>query len=199
MTGRSRRYHDSKVKAVNKILIPAAFLCLLALAAHAQSRPDKVGIVHIRQSIIKTTEGEKAWNDFRARFEAAQRQLQKRQGEIEAMQTQLQNSRKVMTPEAQQKLQQDIESKSRALARDGEEQEAEFNQEQVRIVQSLKAKFAPILEKYAQQHGFALIIDVSGPGSPVLFAADAVDITADLAKLYEQLSKAAPAAAAPKP
>jgi Skp family chaperone for outer membrane proteins len=170
------------------------------MCAYPQSRPDKVGIVHIRQSIIQTKDGEKAWNDFRARFEAAQREMQKRQGEIQALEIQLQNSRNVMAPEAQQKLQREIESRRRGLERDSQEQEADFNQEQVRIVQNLKAKFAPVLGKYAQEHGFALIIDVSGPGSPVLFAADAVDITAELAKLYEELSpKAAPPAAEPKP
>lgn len=169
-------------------LRPAAILCLLAACAAGQTQPGKVGIAHIRQSIIQTKDGEKAWSEFRARFEATQRDLQKRQSEIQAMQTQLQNSRNVMAPEALEKLQRDIESKTRALERDGEEHEAAFGEEQVRIVQDLKAKFAPVIEKYAQQHGYVLIIDVGSPGLPVIFAASAVDITNELAKAYEELS-----------
>jgi hypothetical protein len=57
-----------------------------------------------------------------------------------------------------------------------------------------------VVEKYAQSNGLAMVIDVSNPQTPVLWAAQAVDITAEIVKLYDQANPgtgAAPTAAKP--
>jgi outer membrane protein len=67
-----------------------------------------------------------------------------------------------------------------------------------------------VIEKYATQNGFALVLDVSNPQTPVLWAASAIDITNDIVKLYDQANPgtgatspatkpAAPAATRPAP
>jgi outer membrane protein len=67
-----------------------------------------------------------------------------------------------------------------------------------------------VIIKYATQNGFAMVVDVSNPQTPVLWADPAVDITNEIVKLYDQGhpgTGAAPAtakpagtpAAAPKP
>ena len=60
-----------------------------------------------------------------------------------------------------------------------------------------------VLRKYAADKGYALILDVSNQQtSPVLVAADGIDVTADIIKLYDENSPAAAAsapAAAPPP
>ena len=59
-------------------------------------------------------------------------------------------------------------------------------QEQGKIMQELGNKVMAVLEKYATANGYALVLDVSNPQTPVLWAASAIDITADIVKLYDQ-------------
>jgi outer membrane protein len=69
-------------------------------------------------------------------------------------------------------------------------------------MQELGGKMMAVLEKYATQNAFAVVLDVSNPQTPVLWAASAVDITNDIVKLYDQAypgTAAAPAAPAAKP
>jgi outer membrane protein len=60
-----------------------------------------------------------------------------------------------------------------------------------------------VLEKFATANGYALVLDVSNPQTPVLWAASAIDITSDIVKLYDQANPGtgagatAPAGAAP--
>ena len=59
-----------------------------------------------------------------------------------------------------------------------------------------------VIERYAHDHGYSLVVDVSNPQSPVLYASTSIDITKDIIDLYDQsaaaLSNPAPATA-PKP
>jgi outer membrane protein len=52
-----------------------------------------------------------------------------------------------------------------------------------------------VVAKYATENGFAIIIDVSSQQTPVLWAANGIDITKEIVDMYD---KNAPAAAAPK-
>jgi outer membrane protein len=61
-----------------------------------------------------------------------------------------------------------------------------------------------VLSKYAKDHGYSLIIDVSSQQTPVLFAANEIEVTGDIIKLYDQNSPGAVTTApstssAPKP
>ena len=68
-------------------------------------------------------------------------------------------------------------------------------------MQELGSKMMAVLEKFATANGYALVIDVSNPQTPVLWAAQAIDITADIVKLYDQANPGTGGAttAAPKP
>jgi len=69
----------------------------------------------------------------------------------------------------------------------------------------LGGKMMAVLNSYAQQNGYVLVIDVSNPQTPVLFASNTIDITRDVIGLYDKNAGAtmspatAPKTAAPKP
>jgi outer membrane protein len=77
-----------------------------------------------------------------------------------------------------------------------------------------------VIDKYAQQNGFAIVLDVSSQNTPVLYASNTVDITKEVIDLYDKTvftatptstapgaarpaappaARPAPATAAPKP
>ena len=43
-----------------------------------------------------------------------------------------------------------------------------------------------VIDKYAQQNGFAIVLDVSNQNTPVLYASNTVDITKEVIDLYDK-------------
>jgi len=54
-----------------------------------------------------------------------------------------------------------------------------------------------VIEKYAKDNGYTMILDVSNPNTPVLYASSAIDITQDIVGLYDKTSTNGGPAAAP--
>lgn len=175
--------------------------CGLAAALQAQQQPTKVGIIHIQQAIISTKDGQKAAAELQERFDPKRKELEKKQSEIQALQEQLRRGANTLSEEARQKLMREIDAKTRALNRETEDAQAEFDQEQQKILQELGGRLMQVIDKYARDNGFALILDVSSPQTPVLYAANSIDITQAIVELYDKNSPsaAAPAAPAAKP
>ena len=57
-----------------------------------------------------------------------------------------------------------------------------------------------VIDKYAKDNGYMLILDVSSPQTPVLFASNTIDITKDIIDLYDKnAGGAAPATTSARP
>ena len=83
---------------------------------------------------------------------------------------------------------------TKSFNRQVEDAQAELDQEQGRVLNELGGKMLAVLDKYAKDNGYAVILDVSQQNTPVLFAANSIDVTQEVVALYD---KNAPAAAAP--
>ncbi|MFB3825733.1 MAG: OmpH family outer membrane protein [Bryobacteraceae bacterium] len=181
-------------------LVPA--LALTATLAHAQtSAPNKVGIIQIQNAIVSTKDGQKALSELQARFGPKKTELEKRQAEIAGYQDQLRKGSATMSDDAKSKLMRQIDQATKSLNRDTEDAQAEVEQAEGKIMQELGQRMMAVINKYARDNAYSLIIDVSNPQTPVVFAADSIDITKDIIDLYDKNAPAtaAPAAAAPKP
>jgi outer membrane protein len=194
------------------MLLPALALGFASLAgAQAAAPPTKVGIIQIQGAILGTKDGQKALNNLQAKFAPRKTELEKQQNDIAALQEQMRKGSNTMSDEAKQKLARDIDQKTKTLQRATEDAQAELDQEQNRLMQELGGKIMAVISKYAQDNGYAVILDVSSPQTPVLYAANGIDITQDVVKLYDQnaptaggaapapIPSSAPKPAAPKP
>ena len=181
------------------ITVPALILGL-SLAAYAQT-PNKVGIIHIQNAIVSTKDGQKAFNELQGRFTPKKADLEKKQQDLEAKKAQLSKGANTMANEQKEKLMRDIDQGTKSLNRDTEDAQAELDQEQGKVMQELGQRIMAVITKYAKDNGYSLVLDVSSQQTPVLYAADGIDITADIVGLYDKNSPAAgtPATAAPKP
>ncbi|MCL6505704.1 MAG: OmpH family outer membrane protein [Bryobacteraceae bacterium] len=185
------------------------WLLAAAMASNAQSptqspAPTKVGIINIQQAILSTKDGQKAADELQQRYEPKRKELEQKQNEINALRDQLNKGSNTMSEEARQALIRQIDQKTRALNRDTEDAQADFEQDQNRILQELGQRMMVVIGKYARDNGYALILDVSSPQTPVLYAANGIDITSDIVALYDKntptdATPPKPAAAPPKP
>jgi outer membrane protein len=52
-----------------------------------------------------------------------------------------------------------------------------------------------VLDKYAKDNGYTLILDISSPQTPVMYASNAIDVTREIIELYDKNAPSATAAA----
>lgn len=179
---------------MNRSFIQLPVLALSAMMAANAQAPTKVGIINIQSSIIGTQDGQKAVKELEARSAPKRKELEKKQGDIQALQSKLRSSSNTASEEVRNTLARQIDTTTKSYNRDLEDAQAEFDQEQQKILGEIGGKMMAVIDKYSTDNGYAVILDVSSQQTPVLFAATSVDITRDIIALYD---KNAPAAAAP--
>ncbi len=181
--------------------LAAAWMAGAQSAAPAQM---KIGIINIQSAIVSTKDGQKAAGDLQTRFTPKKVELEKKQTEIAELQDKLSKGRNTLSEDARQGMVRDIDAKTKSLTRATEDAQAEWDQEQQRIFNEMGGKMLALIDKYAKENAYSVILDVSSPQTPVLFASNSIDITKDLVEMYDKNAPnmtAAPAAAAsaPKP
>ena len=178
---------------MNRSLLTLPALALGAVMALSAQAPTKVGIINIQSAIIGTKDGQKAVQELEAKSAPKRKELEKKQGDIQSLQTKLRSSSNTASEEVRGGLTRQIDTATKSYNRDLEDAQAEFDQEQQKILGEIGGKMMAVIDKYSTDNGFAVILDVSSQQTPVLFAATSVDITRDIIALYD---KNAPAAAA---
>jgi outer membrane protein len=183
-----------------------------ALAASAvafgQSVPTKVGVINIQSAIISTKDGQKAAQELDVKRAPKAKEFEKRQADIRQLQDSLNRGGNAMAEAAKQNLVRDIDAKTKAFNRDLEDAQAEWDQDQQKVLQELGQKILVVIERYAKDNGYALILDISNPQTPVLYASNVIEVTKDIVDLYDKnaptlapggAAPAKPAAAKPAP
>lgn len=173
----------------------AGIITAIAQTAWAQNTPTKVGIINIQGAIVNTKDGQKAIKELEARFAPKKQEIEKKQEKIRELQAQLQKGSSVLSEEQKRKLMNEIDQHTKEYNRNVEDASQELEQEQGKIFQELSQKMMAVIDKHAKEKGFAVILDVSSQQTPVLYAANEVDITRDIIELYDKQSAAASAPA----
>jgi outer membrane protein len=158
--------------------------------------PTKIAILYVQNALLQSAEGKKAAGELQAKFNPRRTTLEKRQSDVQALQDQLKKGGATMSDEAKNKLARQIDAEGKALQRDADDLNTDAEQEQNKIFQDLFSKLNAVVDSYAKQNGFAVVLDVSNQQGPIMWASASVDITTDIVKLYDQ---AHPVAAAPAP
>ena len=174
------------------ISMPALALCMNMLAnAQAAPTPTKIGIIHIQNAILATKDGQKAANDLQTKFGPTKASIDKMQSEVVAVEDKLKKGSQTLSDDARQQLMRDRDQKATALKRATEDAQAEVEQEEGKLMQELGQRVMQVVAKYATDNGFAIIIDVSSQQTPVLWAANGIDITKEIVDLYDKNAPAA--------
>jgi outer membrane protein len=167
--------------------------------------PTRIAIINIQQAILGTGDGKKASAELATKFNPRKSALEKRQADVQQMEDQIRKGSATMSDEAKARMQRDIENNTKSLQRDAQDLNDDVDQENGKLMNEIGGKMMQVIEQYATQNGYAVVLDVSNQQSPVLWASSSTDITNDIVRLYDQAhpagaapTGAAPAAAAPR-
>lgn len=169
-----------------------------AAAPAALAAPTKVGVIQIQAALAATKEGQKAAAELETKLAPRKKELEGKQAEIKDLQDRLQKGGNTLSDSAKEDLTRNIDTKTKSYNRQLEDAQAELEQEQQKVVNVLGQKMMAVIDKFAQQNGFAIVLDVSNQNTPVLYASNTVDITKEVIDLYDKtVFTATPAAARP--
>jgi outer membrane protein len=170
----------------------------LAIAATAQAQQGKFAVINIQGAIISTKDGQKAAAELNAKTAPKKKELEQRQNDINGLQDQLNKGSNTLSDSAKNDLYKNIEAKKKNLQREVEDAQADLEADQQKLLQQLGQKILAVIEKYSRDNGITMVVDVSSPQTPVLYASPSIDITKEIIELYDK-STASASAPAPAP
>jgi len=157
-------------------------------APAASAEATRVGVINVRAAILSTQEGKAGIAQMESRFGPKRQQLQDEQKQVQTMQQQLQQGANTLSADARAQLQDNAQRAERRLEEDTSDAQTDFENAGNQLVAQIMQKMMPLLQSYATEHGFAVILDSSVPGqqNPLLYASENTNIGPDIVKLYDQ-------------
>ena len=147
--------------------------------------PTRIAVISLQPAIMGTKEGTAAGAALQAKYAPRQAEFERRKADLAALQDQLRKGGAAMSEDARAKLTREIDSKTKSLQRDAQEASDDSQQDMNSVYNQLGDKMLQIIEQYAYQNGYAVVLDVSAQQTPVIWAAGSSNITADIVKLYD--------------
>jgi outer membrane protein len=188
-----------------RFAVPALAALLMVPAVWAQAggasvaaASGKVGVIDVQVAITSTAEGKQAASELQSQFAPRQTELSNMQKQMEDIQTRLRTGQTTLSDDEKARLQREGEQLQRTFQRRSQDAQDDFNEAQREIVDRIGRRMIDVLSKYARDNAFTVILDRSGQTSPVIFAANSVDVTQDIIRLFDQSYPAKAAATTPK-
>jgi outer membrane protein len=194
------------------VLMLASGMALSAVA-HTQAAPTtaapvavpaKIAVVAFQLAVAQTNEGQRDFGDIQKKYAPKEAALKTLSDEIDNLTKQLQAQGASLSPAEQANKAKVIDEKKKQLDRDSQDARDAFQQDIQDMYNALASKVYDVMQSYAEQQGFTLILDISQQQSPVLFSANGTNITKQVIDAYNLKSGVPapppqPAAEAPKP
>jgi outer membrane protein len=189
----SRMFTASRLRGTLLRAAALAAACLIStVAVRAQGTAaagaavtGKTGVINIRQAIASTAEGKQAGAELQSQFAARQTELEGLNKQINDLRQRLDTGRGKISDEEQARLTRQGEVMARQLQRKQDEYQEDVNAAQGEVFDRIGRKMVDVMDRYARENGFILILDSSAQNTPILFASTNIDITQDIVRLYD--------------
>ena len=147
----------------------------------------KVGVVNIQVAITSTAEGKQASAELQSQFASRQSELETLNKQITDLQNRLRAGQSTLSDEEKDRLSRQGNQLTRMLQRKQQEFQDDSNEAQQEVIARLGNKLVQVIDKFARENGFVLILDNSNTQtSPVLAFSPTIDLTQEIIRLYDQ-------------
>jgi outer membrane protein len=181
------------------VSIPAAWGQAGSAAKASADAPSRVGVINVQVAITSTAEGKQASLELQSQFAPRQTELENLRKQIEDIQTRLRTGASTLSDDEKARLTREGDTLTRTFQRKQQDLQDDGNEAQRDVVDRIGRKMLDVVDKYSRDNGFAVIIDTSAQNTPVVYAANQVDITQDIIRLYDTAYPVKAPGAAPAP
>jgi outer membrane protein len=186
--GNKENFEMEKRKSMKWLM--SAVLVLFALPVLAQT--PGIAVIDPQKVVQNSEMGKKALAEIKTLKDKKQAEIDQRQNSIQSMRDKLEKQRDILSTEARDKLQSDIQKAQTDLRRFSEDSEAEIQKELGKAIKGIEDKVLPIIQKMGEERGYQVIIQKD---QLVYFSAKN-DITDEVIKLFN--AAVGPGGATPK-
>jgi outer membrane protein len=166
------------------IFLPASWA--QAGAAAPATGGTKVGVLNVQLAIASTAEGKRAATQLQAQFASRQAELETLSKQIDDIRNRLRTASSTLSDDERARLALEGDQKNRLLQRKQQELQDDGQEAQRDVFDRIGRKMVTVLDAYAKQNGYGMIIDSSSQSSTVVYAAPQTDISQDIIRLYDQ-------------
>ncbi len=160
-------------------------MCGAVWAASAQppasaDRPAKVAVVQFQAAVSATAEFQRDLADIQKKFAPRQTELKNLSDEVDRLTKELETDSSRLSEAEQASRTRDIDNKKKQGQRLAEDAQTEYEHATQELYNRVAAKLGKLLTRYAQDHGYTLIVDRSEQEDQtpaVLWASPSIDIT----------------------
>ncbi len=174
------------------ILFSAVFALLIPDAAFSQE--SKIATVDFERVVVESAAGKKAQDNWNSKYTDHQKNLEAKQKEIDDAQNNLKSRGNVLSDAAKADIARDIDKKTTDLNRLTEDAQKEMENLRTNLLGPISENAQRIMQQYAAEKGYTVVIDVSNPQTNVVYVNPKTDITQDVIKLIDSQPAATPAA-----
>jgi outer membrane protein len=137
-----------------------------APAAQAEVKPEaipaKVAVIAFEQGVVATNEGQRAVLEIQKKYEPKKNVIDSESAELESLKKQYQALPTTISDEERATRLKSIDEKTKALQRDVEDAQNAYNTDVQEAYGKVAQKFGGTAVKYAQDHGFTLLLNIGG-------------------------------------
>jgi outer membrane protein len=187
------------------LMVPALWAQVGGAGAAAAMAQMKLAVINVQVAITSTSEGKQAAAELQSQFAPRQTELDNMRKQIEELQTRLRTGSTTLSDEEKARLAREGDQMTRGYQRKQQESQDDFNDAQQEVVNRIGRKMMEVLDKYSKENGYAIVFDTSSQQTPVIYAANQIDVTQEIIRLYDQNypvktgSATTPKPATPKP
>jgi outer membrane protein len=165
-------------------------------AVPAVARPSKIAVINFQLAVAQTNEGQREFVALQKKYAPKEASLKALSDEIDNLTKQLQTQGASLTDVERSTKAKSIDDKKKQLDRESSDLRDQGQQDMQDMYNALASKVYDVMQSYAEQEGFTLILDASQQQTPVLWASDGTFITKQVIDAYNVKSGVpAPAAA----
>ena len=172
-----------------------------AAGAAAAPATKAVAIINLRGAIGSTAEGKQASAELQSQFAPRSSEIDNMTKQINDLQQKLQAGQGKLSQEEETRLTAEGQRLTQRLDRRRNDFQEDATAAQQEVLERIGRKMVDVLDRFARENGYSVVLDTSGQNSPILYASNQVDVTQDIIRLYDQAYpvKAGATPAAPKP
>lgn len=157
----------------------------------ASSKPaptgaTKIAVIAFQPAVASTNEGRAAIAKVQQKFAPKQAELKALNEQVDTLKKQLQTSGSTLTPDARATKLRAIDAKEKALQRQAQDAQSDYQSALQEVFQGLEQKFYTVMQDYAQNNGYGVVFDMSSQQTPVVWASKGADITGAVVAEYNQ-------------
>ena len=178
---------SAALAAVSLLGTAATWAQAAAPAAGAAAAPTKsVAIINLRGAIGSTSEGKQASAELQSQFAPRSSEIDTLTKQINDLQQKLQAGQGKLSQEEETRLTGEGQRLTQRLDRRRSDFQEDASAAQQEVLERIGRKMVEVLDRFARENGYSVVLDTSGQNSPILYASNQVDVTQDIIRLYDQ-------------